>query len=737
MPNFKSAAAYKKWLAYGHASGEFAKTPGHQSVSIKGKKKKVKHQTGGDIESYPFGGFTPRPFTPMPFMSPMFGNFKPQARTRYNINYEPGAMQFVYANGGYLPVTRMPKKSRNIYQDGGPTDSLEVSSFERLMNSKVGKDYGLDDTLRVRLIEELSKPVPVDRNTGKYVKDSKGNSFYVERSTSGDYWVERNDGSRYLYGVSEDEGFLDGASIEFWEDNNNKGHLSLKRGSNQIIRDRSTFDTDRIDTLNIAPPVIRKHGGEVPHFVYDHGGYLPEYGLGKWLKTGSWKGDKKSSKIGRGLWKVADLFTETLGNTAKIALDPLNIGYGKKIRRGLGRAVGEDRHQKGLDQISDTIGGIGEGGLKGFSKFIPGGSGLYKGVEKMYDYGDRTFGNVGQEYYGQDQFEGYGKGTGQLAAAVLGTMYTGNVAGGISAGLGGAQDLFKTGNIDKYGRSKGKQGLQTLSNVAGAGSDIAGMFTGGAGAYDWMGKAAKWAPTMGAVGTGTNILASRNPRQQAYQAPAPAPSYQPPSYNMPQYNVTYGANPWGYANGGYLPEYGFGSWLKKVNPFKREEKLPTGIGVPFPDDPNAPPDTPGVNTPGAKKVEQNINYYNPYANEKYGYSGMVPSTMTAGSSLGGYMADMSIMPHGGLYKHGGDVHPMAEYEVEQGELIYHPEDMPRVLEHGGLTQLAEDFSRVDGNKHSDAGGGPQMAGGKGGYVLSDDPKMQVPDELYNQLKNLV
>ena len=45
--NFKSGAAYKKWLAYGHASGEFAKTPGHQKVSIKGKAKRVKHQLGG------------------------------------------------------------------------------------------------------------------------------------------------------------------------------------------------------------------------------------------------------------------------------------------------------------------------------------------------------------------------------------------------------------------------------------------------------------------------------------------------------------------------------------------------------------------------------------------------------------------------------------------------------------------------------------------------------------------
>ena len=45
--NFKSASAYKAWLAYGHASGEFAKTPGHQKVSIKGVSKKVKHMGHG------------------------------------------------------------------------------------------------------------------------------------------------------------------------------------------------------------------------------------------------------------------------------------------------------------------------------------------------------------------------------------------------------------------------------------------------------------------------------------------------------------------------------------------------------------------------------------------------------------------------------------------------------------------------------------------------------------------
>lgn len=44
--NFKSKAAYGKWLAYGHMHGAFAKTLGNQKVSIKGKAKKVNHSKG-------------------------------------------------------------------------------------------------------------------------------------------------------------------------------------------------------------------------------------------------------------------------------------------------------------------------------------------------------------------------------------------------------------------------------------------------------------------------------------------------------------------------------------------------------------------------------------------------------------------------------------------------------------------------------------------------------------------
>lgn len=41
--NFKSAGAMKKWMAYGHIHGDFAKTPGNTPVKIKGKPHKVAH----------------------------------------------------------------------------------------------------------------------------------------------------------------------------------------------------------------------------------------------------------------------------------------------------------------------------------------------------------------------------------------------------------------------------------------------------------------------------------------------------------------------------------------------------------------------------------------------------------------------------------------------------------------------------------------------------------------------
>jgi len=41
--NFRSYESYRNWLAYGHATGVFEKTPGHVKVYIQGKKHRVKH----------------------------------------------------------------------------------------------------------------------------------------------------------------------------------------------------------------------------------------------------------------------------------------------------------------------------------------------------------------------------------------------------------------------------------------------------------------------------------------------------------------------------------------------------------------------------------------------------------------------------------------------------------------------------------------------------------------------
>lgn len=40
---FKNKEAYRNWLAYGHATKAFERTPGHQRVMIAGKPHRVKH----------------------------------------------------------------------------------------------------------------------------------------------------------------------------------------------------------------------------------------------------------------------------------------------------------------------------------------------------------------------------------------------------------------------------------------------------------------------------------------------------------------------------------------------------------------------------------------------------------------------------------------------------------------------------------------------------------------------
>lgn len=120
--NFKSGAAYKAWLAYGHASGEFAKTPGHQKVSIKGKSKNVEHAMGGyhkmpdgsmmkDSEMmYQGGGLTPElpPAEPTSYYDYRTGqvvtnpNFQPSYGTEsydpFPASYDPTIQSIGYWN---------------------------------------------------------------------------------------------------------------------------------------------------------------------------------------------------------------------------------------------------------------------------------------------------------------------------------------------------------------------------------------------------------------------------------------------------------------------------------------------------------------------------------------------------------------------------------------------------------------------------------------------------------------
>jgi len=95
--NFKSNAAYKKWLAYGHASGEFAKTPGNQPVSIKGQSHKVKHEMGGNM--YAAGGsFNNKGFKSLP------------------ANVQQKIKQNSMGMGGTMPVQN--PYNMNVFTDG-------------------------------------------------------------------------------------------------------------------------------------------------------------------------------------------------------------------------------------------------------------------------------------------------------------------------------------------------------------------------------------------------------------------------------------------------------------------------------------------------------------------------------------------------------------------------------------------------------------------------------------------
>ncbi len=47
--HFKTKAGYKKWLAYGHIHGDFAKVKGNKEIYIAGKKHTVDHVLGTNV----------------------------------------------------------------------------------------------------------------------------------------------------------------------------------------------------------------------------------------------------------------------------------------------------------------------------------------------------------------------------------------------------------------------------------------------------------------------------------------------------------------------------------------------------------------------------------------------------------------------------------------------------------------------------------------------------------------
>lgn len=203
---------------------------------------------------------------------------------------------------------------------------------------------------------------------------------------------------------------------------------------------------------------------------YANGGLLPEHGFGKKLK-----------EAGR---TALDAVTETVGSGMKV-LDPLNIGYGTSLSRGMGNLVGEDRYQKGWDQVTDGSQALANGAVKGVAGMIPGVGGLAKqGLNSLDGMADKALSNddYGMLYKGQDKLKQTVGGVGEIGGAVAGGIFTGNVGGAVGSGLNGFNS-FSQGmdmNNDWEGAQKGG-GWSTAGNVAGGLSGLASFIPGGSG----------------------------------------------------------------------------------------------------------------------------------------------------------------------------------------------------------------------------------------------------------------
>ena len=164
--NFKSNAAYKAWLAYGHASGEFAKTPGNQPVSIKGKSHGVQHAFGGEM--YAAGGSFNNPgFQSLP------KDVQAKIKARTFANGGPMAQLTEFTEGGRHEENPIGGIPQGFAPDGRPN---LVEQGETKLNSdnyiysdtlKVTKDIALDFSLPKNSVGKTFAQVSKDANRPK------------------------------------------------------------------------------------------------------------------------------------------------------------------------------------------------------------------------------------------------------------------------------------------------------------------------------------------------------------------------------------------------------------------------------------------------------------------------------------------------------------------------------------------------------------------------------------------
>jgi hypothetical protein len=165
-----------------------------------------------------------------------------------------------------------------------------------------------------------------------------------------------------------------------------------------------------------------------------------------------------------------DYTLEGLGNILSVT-DPLGLGYGQAIERGLGNAIGEDEYVKGLDQGFDILSSFSQGAVRGAANALPGGSLITGAVDQLGNTTNRAFGNEGQDplYANQEKLQDISTGAGKIGGATAAGILTGNVGGAFSSGAGGASDI-----LSATGNTQAAQTVDTFAPIlgmaAGAGS---------------------------------------------------------------------------------------------------------------------------------------------------------------------------------------------------------------------------------------------------------------------------